>query len=116
MEQVSANAIFAAIKAHDESTSAFGASTSQHRAVFERCQMPDCQKAASAIRRAFPTLQQGGAVMETPKNEAGRLTERIMSEIREHLKEEPPPQENHHYNRVYERIYWVLKNEAKVKL
>jgi hypothetical protein len=35
-------------------------------------------------------------------------TERIMAQIREHLLVDPPPQENHHYNRVYEIIHREL--------
>jgi hypothetical protein len=49
--------------------------------------------------------------METPRNEAGRLTERIMAAMCEHLKVEPPPQENHHYNRLYEAVYRILSDE-----
>ena len=37
-----------------------------------------------------------------------KQTERIMAQIREHLKQEPSPQENHHYNRVYEIIHREL--------
>jgi len=50
--------------------------------------------------------------METPKNRAGKMTERIMWAIREHLKTEPAPQENHHYNRVYEHVYRILREEG----
>jgi hypothetical protein len=38
-----------------------------------------------------------------------RITEEIMTMIRPHLKVESPPQENHHYNRVYEEIYEILE-------
>ena len=34
-----------------------------------------------------------------------RATERIMAEIAPHLKREPPPKENYHYNRVYEILH-----------
>lgn len=47
--------------------------------------------------------------METPNNLAGRYTERIMFVIKEYLKKEEPPQENHHYNRTYEHIYRILQ-------
>ena len=50
--------------------------------------------------------------METPKNLAGRLTERIMALIDEHLKREAPPQENHHYNRTYGKVYDTLSREG----
>jgi hypothetical protein len=46
--------------------------------------------------------------MQFPDDHATRLTERIMAQIRDHLKVEPPPQENHHYNRVYEKVRRVL--------
>ena len=46
--------------------------------------------------------------METPNNEAGRLTEQIMAAINEHIKRDPSPQENHHYNRTYEKVYRLL--------
>lgn len=48
--------------------------------------------------------------MRTPDNKAGQLTEEIMYEIQQHIRREPPPQENHHYNRVYETIYRILNN------
>lgn len=48
--------------------------------------------------------------METPNNREGRLTEEIVARIREHLKQEPAPQENFHYNRVYEKVYAVLRD------
>jgi len=47
--------------------------------------------------------------METPNNLAGRYTERIMYSIKDHLKVEPSPQENYHYNRTYEEIYRILE-------
>ena len=43
-----------------------------------------------------------------------RQTERIMQQIREHLKQEDPPQENHHYNRVYEIIHRELRQLVQV--
>uniref|UniRef100_A0A6M3L790 Uncharacterized protein n=1 Tax=viral metagenome TaxID=1070528 RepID=A0A6M3L790_9ZZZZ len=46
--------------------------------------------------------------METPQNDAGRLTERIMLGIHEHIKRDPPPHESHHYNRAYEHVYATL--------
>ena len=54
-----------------------------------------------------------GGNMNFPQNEATNLTERIMFKIRGHLIKEPPPQENHHYNRVYEKIYAVLNEVSK---
>lgn len=36
---------------------------------------------------------------------ATRVTERIMRAISPHLLAEAPPQENHHYNRVYEKVH-----------
>lgn len=32
--------------------------------------------------------------------------------INEHLKREPPPQDSHHYNRTYEKVYRVLSMEG----
>lgn len=52
--------------------------------------------------------------METPNTKAGRLTEEIMAEIRDHLKREPPPQESHHYNRCYEKVLAILSRAAIV--
>ena len=46
--------------------------------------------------------------METPKNPAGRLTERLMAAITPHIRRDPPPQDNHHYNRAYEEIFAIL--------
>lgn len=46
--------------------------------------------------------------MDFGNSVATRTTERIMALIREHLKVEPPPQETHHYNRVYEKVHKVL--------
>jgi hypothetical protein len=46
--------------------------------------------------------------METPNTEAGRLTDRIMLAIQEHIKREPPPQENHHYNRAWSKVLEIL--------
>lgn len=43
--------------------------------------------------------------MDFSNTPASRLTERIMSELQPHLKQEPPPQENHHYNRAYEIVH-----------
>lgn len=37
-----------------------------------------------------------------------QFTEKIMAQIREHLKQEPPPHESHHYNRTYEKVHRVL--------
>jgi hypothetical protein len=51
-------------------------------------------------------------MMETPKNDAGRITERIMTAIYDHIKRAEPPQENHHYNRTYEKIYRILSEEG----
>lgn len=45
--------------------------------------------------------------METPNNEAGRLTERIMAKLDAHIKrDEANPAA--HYNRAYEAIYYEL--------
>lgn len=48
---------------------------------------------------------------ETPNNRAGEMTERIMAQIREHLKggTEPERERTHHYNRAYEAVYDVLE-------
>lgn len=43
--------------------------------------------------------------MDFGNTPASRLTERILAEIQPHLKQEPAPQENHHYNRVYEIVH-----------
>ena len=46
--------------------------------------------------------------MDFGDSKATRATERIMALIREHLKTELPPNENHHFNRVYEKVHRVL--------
>ena len=46
--------------------------------------------------------------METPKTNAGRITERIMFKVREKL----PEIETHEYNRTYEAVLAVLKEEC----
>lgn len=43
--------------------------------------------------------------MDFGNTPTAKLTERIMAEIRPHLRQEAPPQENHHYNRVYEIVH-----------
>lgn len=43
--------------------------------------------------------------MDFGNTPATKLTERIMVEIRPHLKQELPPQQSHHYNRVYEAVH-----------
>lgn len=48
--------------------------------------------------------------METPKTPAGRLTEKIMLAIRDHIKRDPPPHESHHYNRAWEAVYHILSS------
>ncbi len=48
--------------------------------------------------------------METPNNSEGRLTEAIMLAIREHIHRDSPPQENHHYNRAWEKVYKLLRS------
>jgi len=47
--------------------------------------------------------------MEFPESSETRLTERIMEKIKDHLRRDPPPQENHHYNRAYEAIHAMLQ-------
>ena len=47
--------------------------------------------------------------MQFPDCAETRLTDAIMATIRPHLKQDPPPQENHHYNRTYEAIYAILR-------
>lgn len=49
--------------------------------------------------------------MEFPNTPATKLTERIMAAISEHIKRDPPPQESHHYNRTYEKIYAILSEQ-----
>jgi hypothetical protein len=46
--------------------------------------------------------------MKFPDTKATRATEQIMARIRPHLKQEPPPQDSHHFNRTYEAVYDVL--------
>ena len=43
--------------------------------------------------------------MDFGNTPATKATERIMERVREHLKQEPPPHESHHYNRVYEIVH-----------
>lgn len=45
--------------------------------------------------------------METPDSKAGRLTERIMAEVKKRL----PNIETHAYNRTYEAVLMVLELE-----
>lgn len=47
--------------------------------------------------------------METPHNSIGQLTDHIMVAIRDHIKRDPPPQENHHHNRAWEATYRILQ-------
>lgn len=47
--------------------------------------------------------------METPKNKAGELTEKIMRAVRTRL---PRGMETHTYNAVYESVYSVLNAET----
>jgi len=51
--------------------------------------------------------------METPKNRAGQLTDQIMVGIYEHIKRDQPPQESHHYNRAWERVYATLRDALR---
>jgi hypothetical protein len=53
--------------------------------------------------------------MQFPDTQSTRLTEKIMAEIRPHLKLEDPPQENYHYNRTYEAIWRILTAAAPEK-
>lgn len=46
--------------------------------------------------------------METPDNEAGRVTERIMAKIEMHIKKDDASPAAH-YNRVYEAVYYELR-------
>ena len=52
--------------------------------------------------------------METPNDLAGKLTERIMAQIREHLQPDELYQP-HHYNRTYEAVYRVLSHELRAE-
>jgi hypothetical protein len=54
--------------------------------------------------------------MQTPNNIAGDATEMIMAKIKQHIIRELPPQENHHYNRVYEAIYKILSENNGFRL
>ena len=47
--------------------------------------------------------------MDTPDNSEGRLTDALMMVIYEHIKREPPPQDSHHYNRAWEKVYAMLR-------
>jgi len=51
--------------------------------------------------------------METPKTFAGELTDRIMMAIYEHIKRELP-NENHHYNRAWSKVFGILTQEFDV--
>lgn len=44
--------------------------------------------------------------MDAPDNISGEVTEIIMAKIESHLKDD---NETHHYNRVYEAIYAILR-------
>lgn len=46
--------------------------------------------------------------METPKTQAGQLTDEIMMAIYEHIKRDPPPQDSHHYNRAWSKVLAIL--------
>jgi hypothetical protein len=50
--------------------------------------------------------------METPNNAAGRITERIMGRIREHVKVSAF---SHHYNRVYEAVLDELEKALEIR-
>lgn len=52
--------------------------------------------------------------MNTPDTIAGRLVEEIMDKIKEHLKKDAFPQENFHYNRVYEKIIKILNENLDI--
>ena len=58
---------------------------------------------------ARKVINQGVIKMDFGNSKETTLTEKIMGRISEHLKQEPYPQENHHYNRVYEKIHAILK-------
>ena len=49
------------------------------------------------------------ATMDFPDSAETKLTEQIMASIRSHIKRDPAPQENHHYNRAFEAIYQTLR-------
>jgi hypothetical protein len=58
--------------------------------------------------------------METPRTEAGRLTDRIMMAIHDHIKgcgvtvspaSEPTP--THHYNKAWSKVLEILERELK---
>lgn len=51
--------------------------------------------------------------MEIPDNEAGRLTERIMIAIHEHIKRDPKPLESYHYNQAYDKVYKILREQGR---
>lgn len=46
-----------------------------------------------------------GVFVDFGNTPATKLTERIMGQLAEHIRIDPPPQENHHYNRVYEIVH-----------
>lgn len=54
--------------------------------------------------------------MQTPNNIATYVTEMVMAKIKDHIIKESYPQENHHYNRVYEKIYKVLSESENFRL
>lgn len=42
---------------------------------------------------------------------AVQITSRIMVEIAQHIKEDPPPHEASHYNRVFEKVLEIVQIE-----
>jgi hypothetical protein len=49
--------------------------------------------------------------MNTPNTEAGRMTEKVMLEVKTRL----PKIETHEYNRIYEAVNKVLSSELQMR-
>ena len=46
---------------------------------------------------------------------AVQITSRIMVEIAQHIKEDPPPHEASHYNRVFEKVLEIVQIELMMR-
>lgn len=51
--------------------------------------------------------------MNTPDNDAGKMTEAFMQKISQHIKCGDKPNEAYHYNRVYEAVYEQIRGLLK---
>ena len=53
--------------------------------------------------------------MQFPEGWATEVTDAIMTAIKPHVIRDPSPQENHHYNRAYEKVHAILSTYDKLK-